>query len=182
MNRKQALLIIDVQNDYFPSGKYELHAPEAALDAIKDLLKYFREKNLPVFFVQHISEEDADFFVPGTEGAEIHRDIAPQSGEKVIIKHEPNSFYETALQNELSQSGVTELVVCGMMTHMCIDTTVRAAKDYGYHTILIEDACATRDLEWNQEWIPAETVQKVFMASLNQEFACVTTSIELKRS
>ena len=100
----------------------------------------------------------------------------------MIIKHEPNSFYETALQNELSQSGVTELVVCGMMTHMCVDTTVRAAKDYGYHTILVEDACATRDLEWNQEWIPAETVQKVFMASLNQEFACVTTSIELKRS
>lgn len=112
------------------------------------------------------------------EGAEIHRDIAPQSGEKVIIKHEPNSFYETALQNELSQSGVTELVICGMMTHMCIDTTVRAAKDYEYQTILIEDACATRDLEWNQEWIPAKTVQKVFMASLNQEFACVQSSAE----
>lgn len=174
----RALLIIDVQNDYFPFGKYELHAPEAALDAIKDLLKYFREKNLPVFYVQHISEEDADFFVPGTEGAEIHRDIAPQSGEKVIIKHEPNSFYETALQDELKESGVTELVVCGMMTHMCIDTTVRAAKDYGYHMILIEDACATRDLEWKQEWIPAKTVQKVFMASLNQEFACVQSSAE----
>lgn len=174
----RALLIIDVQNDYFPFGKYELHAPEATLDAIKDLLKYFREKSLPIFYVQHISEEDADFFVPGTEGAEIHRDIAPQSGEKVIIKHEPNSFYETALQNELSLSGVTELVVCGMMTHMCIDTTVRAAKDYGYHMILIEDACATRDLERKQEWIPAETVQKVFMASLDQEFACVQTSAE----
>ncbi len=174
----RALLIIDVQNDYFPFGKYELHAPEAALDAIKELLKYFREKSLPVFYVQHTSEEDADFFVLGTEGAEIHRDIAPQSGEKVIIKHEPNSFYETALQDELKKSGVTELVVCGMMTHMCIDTTVRAAKDYGYHTILIEDACATRDLEWNQDWIPAETVQKVFIASLNQEFAYVQTSAE----
>lgn len=175
---KKALLIIDVQNDYFPHGKCELYKSEIALNAIKDLLNHFREKNLPVFYVQHISNEHAAFFVPKTDGVSIHKDIAPLKAEKVIVKHYPNSFYETSLQSELTKFSVTDLVICGMMTHMCIDTTVRAAKDYGYKITLISDACATKDLEWNGVNIPAEIVQNTFMASLNQKFACITTIAE----
>lgn len=175
---KKALLIIDVQNDYFPNGKCELCKPEIALNAIKELLKHFREKNLPIFYIQHLSTEHATFFVPETDGVNIHEEIAPRNDEKVIVKHYPNSFYETSLQSELMKCGVTDLVVCGMMTHMCIDTTVRAAKDYGYNTTLISDACATKELEWNGHNIPAETIQNVFMASLNEKFARITTSTE----
>lgn len=175
---KKALLIIDVQNDYFPHGKCELYKSKNALTAVKKLLTHFREENLPVFYIQHISNEGAAFFVPKTDGVNIHKDIAPLKAEKVIIKHDPNSFYETKLQSELAKSKVTDLVVCGMMTHMCIDTTVRAAKDYGYKITLISDACTTKDLEWNGISISAETVQNVFMASLNQKFACITTTSE----
>lgn len=94
------------------------------------------------------------------------------------MKHYPNSFYETDLHNELMKNEVTELVVCGMMTHMCIDTTVRAAKEYGYKVTLISDGCAAKALEWNGVRIPADTVQDVFMASLNRKFADVITSVE----
>lgn len=144
---KKALLIIDVQNDYFEHGKCELRRPDYALNAIKDILKYFRENNEPVYFIQHVSSKGADFFEPDTAGVQIHRDIAPLKQEQIIVKHYPNSFFQTTLQQELEKAGITELVICGMMTHMCIDTTVRAANELGYQITLISDACATKDLE-----------------------------------
>ena len=82
---------------------------------------------------------------------------------------------------ELKKTGVTDVVICGMMTHMCIDTTVRAAKDFGYNATLISDACATKDLKWNGENIPADVVQNVYMASLHGKFANVITGEEYFR-
>ncbi|MGX8266150.1 cysteine hydrolase family protein [Anaerostipes caccae] len=174
---KKALLIIDVQNDYFPNGKCQLYKPEVALNAIKDLLKDFRKQDLPVIYIRHESI-NGTFLTINTDGVQIHNDIKPLDTETVIVKHYPNSFYETNLQNKLVENGVTELVVCGMMTHMCIDTTIRAAKDYGYELTLISDGCATKELEWNGDYIPADTVQSIFMASLNQKFANVITSTD----
>lgn len=172
---KKALLIIDVQNDYFPNGKCELYQPEPALENIKELLTYFRENNLPVYYVQHIADKTASFFVPDTDGVNIHNSITPLASEKVIIKHSPNSFFETSLQEELEKESITELVICGMMTHMCIDTTVRAAKELGYNITLISDACATKYLEQNGEKLSAKVVQHVYMASLHPRFANVMT-------
>ena len=171
----KALLIIDVQNDYFPNGKAELNQSEEALSTIKRLLEHFREKGYPIYYIQHVSEKDGGWFVPETEGVKIHEDIHPLAAEKVIIKHHPSSFLGTNLQEELQKDFIDELVVCGMMTHMCVDTTVRAAKDYGYSSTLISDACTTFDLEWNKERIPAEVVQKVYLASLHPYFADVKT-------
>ena len=176
---KKALLIVDVQNDYFPDGKCRLHKPEEALNTIKGLLKSFREQNLPAIYVQHVSTMQADFFIPNTEGVQIHKDIKPLDTEAVIVKHYPNSFYETDLHNELMKNEVTELVVCGMMTHMCIDTTIRAAKDYGYKITLISDGCATKDLEWNGVTLPASLIQSTYMASLNQKFANIKLGSEM---
>ncbi|MBN7772624.1 cysteine hydrolase family protein [Clostridium aminobutyricum] len=172
----KALLIIDVQNDYFPNGKCELHQPELALSSIKKLLRYFRDNKLPVYHIKHLSEKNAAFFVPNTDGVNIHKDIMPLDSEKIIIKHYPNSFFETDLQAELSKERISDIVICGMMTHMCVDTTVRAAKDYGYNITLVSDACATKDLEWNGLTIPANIVQDVYMASINSKFANVITS------
>lgn len=171
-----ALVIIDVQNDYFSNGKCELYKSEEALNAIKKLLESFRKQNLPVFYIQHVSETQAPFFIPKTDGVQIHKGIKPLNTETVIVKHCPNSFYETKLQDELMKNDIKDLVICGMMTHMCVDTTVRAAKDYGYKITLISDGCATKDLEWNGDKIPANIVQSVYMTSLNQKFATVTTS------
>ena len=140
------------------------------------MLHYFRKQNLPIFHVQHISSQDGTFFLPDSNGANIHKEIAPLKNEKVVIKHFPNSFHETTLLHQLKEAEIEELVVCGMMTHMCIDTTVRASKDYGYKIVLIADACATKDLEWNGITLPANMVQSVYMASLNKVFAEVITS------
>ncbi|MBS7009084.1 cysteine hydrolase family protein [Anaerostipes sp.] len=173
---KKALLIIDVQNDYFAGGKCELSHPESALDTVKTLLCSFRKENLPVFYIQHLSDGNTDFFIPGTSGSHIHKAITPLETEKIIVKHHPNSFYKTNLQSELKKKGITDLVLCGMMTHMCVDTTVRAAKDRGYHVTLISNACTSKDLKWNGVTLPAATVGNVYMASLDKKFADVMTS------
>ena len=172
---KKALIIIDVQNDYFPNGKFELHNSEGALTKIKLLVDEFRKKDNPIYFVKHISSKDGTFFVPDTHGVEIHDGIKPLDSEKIIIKNYPNSFLKTTLEEELEKESVTDLIICGMMTHLCVDTTVRAAANYDYNITLISDACATRSLEWNSTILPAETVQNVYMASLNNIFCKVIT-------
>ena len=170
------LLLIDIQNDYFPNGKYELYQPESAANQAKNVLQIFREHGLPVFHVQHINPSpDAAFFVPNTEGVSIHKSVYPQTGEIVIEKHTPDSFYQTILKSELDKKDIRQLVVCGMMTQMCVDTTVRAAKNLGYEIILLEDACATKELEWKNISVPGPVVQAVFMASLSNKFAEILT-------
>lgn len=173
-----ALIIIDVQNDYFPNGSFELVQAEQALAATQKLLAHFRAKNLPVYFVQHIATPTATFFRPNSEGVQIHSAIVPLPHEHIVRKHAPNSFYNTDLQTELQKISAQELIICGMMTHMCVDTTVRAAKDLGYTITLISDACATKDLEWSGSIIAASTVQSVYLASLNGAFANILSSTD----
>ncbi|SEH85103.1 isochorismatase-like [Akkermansia glycaniphila] len=171
------LLLIDIQNDYFTGGKWELHRAEQAAAQASGILDRFRSRNLPVFHIQHINlKEGAPFFVPNTPGAEIHRQVAPVPGETLIVKHAPDSFFQTDLHLQLERRHIGHLVVCGMMTHMCVDTTVRAAKNYGYGITLIEDACATKDLLWHGASLAAPAVQAVFMAALNGTFAEISTA------
>jgi len=171
----QALLLIDLQNDYFPGGPMELVGMEEAASHAGQLLRAFREAHAPVFFVQHISKRpDAAFLLPDTDGARIHETVAPAEGEIVVRKHFPNSFRDTALLDLLVTEEVKELVVCGAASHMCIDATVRAAFDFGFRCTLVEDACATRDLEFLGKSIKAATVQATFMAALSSLYAEVT--------
>ncbi|HJV36373.1 cysteine hydrolase family protein [Geomonas sp.] len=170
----QALLIIDIQNDYFPGGAMELvGSVEAGRKAAK-LLELFRRRSLPVIHVQHLSNRaGATFFIPGTTGVEIHRSVTPQEGETVVVKNYPNSFRETGLLDELRRLKIDQLVIVGMMTHMCIDTTTRAAADLGFQCTLAHDACATRALSFGGATVPAEQVHMAFIAALNGLFAKV---------
>jgi nicotinamidase-related amidase len=169
-----ALLIIDIQNDYFPGGAMALVGAEAAAANAARLLKSFRERALPVFHVQHLSTRPgATFFLPGTRGAEIHDAVKPAAGETVTVKHFPNCFRETGLLEALRGKGVSKLTVAGMMTHMCVDTTVRAAADLGFSCLLAGDACATRDLVFDDEKVEARNVQLAYLAGLNGLFASV---------
>ena len=164
---REALLIIDVQNDYFPGGKNELvHAYEAE-KRIQGLIAESRAIGRPIIYIQHFNPPDDTFFLEGTEGAEISDRIRPEKGDKVIVKRYPNSFLETELDSYLKSLQVDTLIVCGMMTHMCVDTTVRAAMDYGYQVKLAADACATMDLKLNGEVIPAETVASLHTRELS---------------
>jgi len=176
---KSALILIDIQNDYFKDGKNALHQPEQAAIQAKRTLDYFRKRGLPVYHVQHINkEEGASFFLPDTVGAEIHASVKPQRGEKVFVKHAPNSFFDTGLADELAKKQIDHITVCGMMSHMCIDTMVRAARDFGLTTTVLHDACTTKDLKWGQTMIPAQIVHNAFMASLHGIFANVISTEE----
>ncbi len=176
---KEALLLIDIQNDYFPGGKMELVSMEEAAKKAGELLKAFRTAGKPIFFIKHMStRSDATFFVPGTQGMDIHPSVNPLPNETVIEKHFPNSFLQTDLLSVLKESEVTDLIICGAMSHMCIDTTVRAAKELGFKCTLIADACATRNLKFGEEILPAQTVHASFMAALDGMFATIMTADE----
>lgn len=182
MKTQKALLLIDIQNDYFEGSLNPLSGSmEAGLNAQK-LLQHFRSQSLPVVHVQHIStRQDATFFLPDTKGSEIHNCVAPLERENIIIKHVPNSFYQTELHEMLQSLGITELIICGMMTHMCVDATVRAAKDLGYKCIVIHDACATKDLEFQGVNVEAEKVQTAFLAALTPFYSVLASAEEYSK-
>ena len=175
-----ALVIIDIQNDYFPGGAMELvGSPEAAEQAGR-LLAAFRQRSLPVIHVQHISvRPGATFFLPGTPGVQIHDAVAPVVGETIFQKNFPNAFRQTPLLEHLRAGGITNLVIAGMMTHMCVDTSTRAAADLGFTCSLAQDACATRALAFNGVKVPAESVHAAYLAALNGAFAKVAPAKDL---
>lgn len=155
-NGKTALLIIDVQDFYFPGGKSELLDPQAAADKAAVLLKFFREKGMSVIHVKHESKTQSD----------IQKTVTPIEGEKVITKREVSSFNGTDLNDYLKSLGVKNLVICGMQTHMCVEGAVRAGYDLGYKITLVHDACATRDLKWGDEVVPAKMVHLSTLVTL----------------
>lgn len=168
------LLLIDIQNDYFPGGKMELHGSVEAARVARRLLECFRLNHLPVVHIQHLSTRDgATFFIPGTLGANLHDEVQPQVGEKVIQKHYPNSFRETDLLAHLQNMGVRPLVIAGMMTHMCVDATTRAAADYGFECQIVQDACATRNLALHGQEVLARDAHLAFLAALNEAYGRV---------
>ncbi|WP_163337457.1 cysteine hydrolase family protein [Desulfopila sp. IMCC35008] len=173
--KKTALIIVDIQNDYFPGGRFEQEGANAAAEKASNALTAFREQALPVIHIHHESlQEGAGFFLPGTQGAEIHSSVAPVDGEIVILKHFPNSFRETELEKELRSQSIERVVITGMMTLMCIDATTRAASDLGFEVTVLHDACAARSLEFNGITVPAAHVHAAFLAALNMTYAEVT--------
>lgn len=170
--KKTALLIVDIQNDYFPGGRFEQEGVEAAADNTVQVLEHFRKKHMPLFHIRHESlEEEPGFFIPDTSGAEIHQSVFPEEGENVIVKNFPNSFIETGLEKSLKDSEIERVVIVGMMTLMCVDATARAAKDLGFDVVVLDDCCAARDLEFGDTAIPAKQVHGAFLAALQMGYA-----------
>lgn len=175
---KTALLLVDIQNDYFPHGKMELRNPVEASAYARQLLQLFRRK-MNLFFISTCSNKRwCYFFLPNTEGVHIHESVRPLREETVILKHYPNSFRETDLLEQLQRLDIEHVVICGMMTHMCIDATVRAAFDFGFQCTVIHDACATKDLSFKNATIPAVYIHNTILASLNGVYANVMSTEE----
>jgi nicotinamidase-related amidase len=169
-----ALILVDIQNEYFPGGKRELEGALPASVKARQLLEHFRQKVLPVFHIQHVATHPGKAtFMPCTEGIKIHANVAPLAVERVFVKHYPNSFRDTPLLDALREGGIQRLVVAGSMTHMCIDTTVRAGYDLGFEILLAADACATRSLSYQGQIIPAQQVHAAFLAAIDGTFAQV---------
>jgi len=178
---KTGLILVDIQNDYFTGGRMELVGMREAGLRAGELLSIFRRRSWPTFHIQHISaHKGATFFLPETEGSAIHETIAPRDGELIIQKNYPNSFRQTSLLQELEKQDVKKLVICGAMSHMCIDATTRAAFDYCFDCTVVQDACATRDLKFSGKTIAAENVHGSFMAALSSAYAQVINLDEFK--
>lgn len=173
---RQALVIIDVQNDYFSGGKLPLEHPERALNNINQLEEVFQKNKRPIIYIQHIKKTTpANFFEEGTPGVALHSGLYIKNDSVIIEKEYPNSFYHTALMDYLKQNRVEQLIITGMMTHMCVDSTTRAAKEFGFSPILISDATATKGLMIDDEQVSAQNVQLSFLAAL-ENFAIVQTT------
>ncbi len=166
----KALIIIDVQNFYF--GDYGIEGKmEASLNA-KKLLEFFREKSLPVIHVKHMSK---DITEDNKRMYDIHENVKPVQGETIITKFTPGSFNGTNLLEVLKEKNIDELIICGMMSQMCVDTTTREAFDLGFKCTVIHDACATKALEFKGKTVPAEYVHASAMAALGFWFAKVVS-------
>lgn len=171
-----ALLIIDIQNDYFPGGKMELEGSMAAALKAGALLQCFREHGNQHIHIQHESRNSgATFFIPGTDGIRIHDTVAHFENEPIVHKQFPNSFRETNLLELLNKWEIERVVICGMMTHMCVDATIRAAADFGFQVLIAEDACATKNLTYGDVTVPASNVQAAFLAAFKSYGTLMTT-------
>lgn len=169
---RRALLVVDLQNEYFPGGKLLLEGIEAAAANAARVVAGARAQGDLVVHIRHEMPGEA-VFTPGSHGAEINAIVAPAAGEPVITKNFPSSFRDTELEDLLDRHGVEDVVVVGAMSHMCIDATVRAANDLGYGTTTVHDACATMALDFGGTAVPAAQVHAAIMAALADAYGAV---------
>jgi len=172
-----ALLLLEIQNDYFPNGRFPLDKSQEAAAKAQLALQAQRDKKWPVIHAQHISTQpNAAYLLPCTKGAEFYSAVSPVKNETIIKKHYPNSFKDTALLNHLIKNQINHLVICGMMTHLTVDATVRAAYDLGFSCTVLHDACAAQQLEYNNTLISEQNVQYSFLAALQSNYATIMST------
>lgn len=177
--KKRGVIVIDLQNEYLPTGKLPLSGIEAATANAAKVIADARNKGVPVFHVRHeFTNGEAPVFVSGSDGVKIQPAVAPVGDEPVIVKNYINAFRETDLKQQLDVRGVEEVVVVGAMSHMCIDAGVRSAADMGYPVTVLHDACATLDLEFGGVTVPAAQVHAAMMAAFAFGYATVKSTDE----
>ena len=175
-----ALLLIDIQNDYFAGGLKPLEGMAPAAEKAAALLARARRDDRPVFHVRHVAaSSEAPFFRPGTPGADIHDGVAPRAGERVIEKGRPNAFHGTDLEASLHEAGCGDVVICGAMSQMCIDATARAAADLGFTVTVAEDACAASGVAFGETTVGAREVHAAIMAPLAASYATIARTDSL---
>ena len=164
--QKTALLIVDVQEFYFPGGRMQLVNPEQAGMNAGLLLDHFRKNEMQVYHVRHNFEP----------GGDIHPYVKPQGDEPIISKDQVNAFVGTGLLEMMQGDSIEQLVVCGMQTHMCLEAAVRAAHDLGFSCLVASDACATRALQYEEHIIPAKNVHYSTLNTLQGSYARVLST------
>lgn len=166
------LIIIDAQNEY-RIGDMQLPDVEPATVQIEKLLAAARAHGTPVAHIRHMGVPGYLFDPEGPRG-QIFDELTPITGEAVIDKPLPNAFAHSSLQEFVQSTGRKDLIVCGFMTHMCVSATVRAAKDLGYQSTVVADACATRPLPGLAGGeFDAQALHEMELVALADFFACV---------
>ncbi|MEH6531831.1 MAG: cysteine hydrolase family protein [Photobacterium frigidiphilum] len=169
MNKK-ALLVIDLQNDYFPKGKFPLWNTDQALSNIKAAIEKANAQNIAVIHIKHEAAPEkgiAPFFNQGSEGVEIHPEImavAPNS--EVVVKTYADSFEQTNLEEVLQKQGVEELLICGMMTQNCVTHTAISKAAEKYSVSILMDCCTTVD----------EMIHKIALNAVSTRVPLMTTN------
>lgn len=179
---QSALVLVDIQYDYFEGGLKPLETMDIAAANAARLLKHCRRQELPIFHIRHIATSGkAPFFRPGTKGSEIHDIVRPIESETVIEKTRPNAFIRTPLEKKLRDVGAEHLILCGAMSQMCVDATARAAADLGFEVTVVEDACAAAAVSFGEVAVPSLHVHAAIMAPLMASYASVVRTEESLR-
>ncbi|KAI9358463.1 Isochorismatase-like protein [Pilaira anomala] len=173
--REKALIVVDVQNDYFPDGKLPTWRPVETAEHIATLIKKFRDDGKEVIYVQHIIKdpEAFPFLVKGTHGAEINDIVKPLPTDKIVTKEENSSFVRTELKEYLLSKGITNLVVVGMMIHNCVNATVYSAVEEGFPSIVVDECVNTMDQPLYGEVVKAEDIKRAFLTGIQFGFSVV---------
>jgi nicotinamidase-related amidase len=172
---KSALVLIDCQNTY-REGVMQLEGVEPALKECAKLLQRARDAGATVIHIQHDAGPGTPYDVRAPIGA-IADLVAPAPGETVIVKAYPSSFEQTNLDAELKKRGIADLVIAGFMTHVCVNSTARAAFNHGYRTTVVGNATATRALANPAGGVvSAEAMHNGALTALSDIFAIVVPS------
>ncbi len=175
--KDSALVMVDCQNTY-RSGVMQLANVEPAILEAQKLLRMARELKVPIIHIQHDAGPGSPYDITVEIGA-ISDEVAPQSGEDVIVKHFPNAFIETTLETKLRSLRVEDVVLAGFMTHMCINSTARGAFNLGFKPSVVASACATRHLpSANGKIIDAQTIHDSALAAIGDLFAIVVDDVQ----
>ena len=179
MKTNEALLVIDVQNEYFEGGKMPITYPTNSFENIKETMRAARKNGIPIILIQHTETwEQADSFRPGTRQHEIHPEVLEIGGDITIEKHKPSSFHETSLDSHLKEHNINTITICGFMTQMCCDTTARQGAHMGYQVNFLSDATGTLDFTNNAGHVSAKVLHETTLVTQAFAFSKVMTSAD----
>jgi len=165
---KRALIVIDVQKEYFPGGAMALPDAERTLPNIAKLVERARGRGEPVVFIQHALPAGSPVFAQGTQGMEFAQGLDVRPGDPLFQKRHPSSFQDTGLPAWIAKEGVGELDICGYMTQMCCDTTSREGYSRGLTVRLYSDATAARELTVDGVTVPHDMVHRVTLGAVSR--------------
>ena len=173
---KRALLVIDVQNEYF-TGKLPVTYPENSFENIIKVIDFANENSIPVLLIQHTNPgKDAVTFKKGTDEHKIHYEVLKRDHDKIIEKNLPGSYTETELGSWLKENDIDTLVISGYMTQMCCDTTARQAMHMGFNVEFLSDATGTLDIANSAGHIGAEELHKAILITQAMRFSKVMSA------
>ena len=182
IQHNRALLVIDVQNDYF-SGPMQITYPPASFENILRAMDAAQEAGMPVVVIQTaIPRPDAKVFRRGTPGWELHPEVARRPYDVVMDKELPGSFTGTNLEEWLREHGIETVVICGYMTQMCCDTTSRQAVHLGYKVEFLSDATGTLAFQNSAGSVTAEELHRAILVVQQSRFSQVLTVDEWTRN
>ena len=176
-----ALILIDVQDGLDEPRLGQRNNPDAE-DNMARLLRHWRERGRPVFHIQHMSTEPDSPLRPELPGNAIKAIVAPRGAEPVIRKQVNNAFVGTDLDARLRAAAIEALVIVGLTTNHCVSTSARMAGDLGYDTVVVADATAAHEQRsYDGSHYVAETVHRLALANLHEEFAAILTTDQVLR-